>query len=81
MSSDSEEDALDDLVFDEDGSDQENEIDEDILGALEEDLANEASEADDVSVQLCWDSLLTISWFKCCYVRVLTLIWLFFAVI
>lgn len=45
MSSDSEDE---DIAFDEDGSDQDNEIDEDILGALEEDLAAEASEADEV---------------------------------
>ncbi|KAI0683697.1 WD40-repeat-containing domain protein [Cytidiella melzeri] len=45
MSSDSEDEALDDLGFDEEASELEPEIDENILGALEEDLAAEASEA------------------------------------
>jgi hypothetical protein len=45
MSSDSE----DDLDFEEDASDQEQEIDDDILGALEESLATmDASEAEEV---------------------------------
>ena len=48
MSSDSEDEALDDLEFEE-ASEAENEIDEDILGALEEDLAAEVSEVEEVS--------------------------------
>lgn len=47
MSSDSEDEALDDLEFEE-ASEAENEIDEDILGALEEDLAAEVSEVEEV---------------------------------
>lgn len=47
MSSSSEDEGLDDLEF-EGASDAENEIDEDILDALEEDLAAEASEAEEV---------------------------------
>lgn len=47
MSSSSEDEGLEDLDFEGD-SDAENEIDENILDALEEDLAAEASEADEV---------------------------------
>lgn len=47
MSSESEDDAIDDLEFEE-ASEPEHEIDEDILGALEEDLQAEASEVDEV---------------------------------
>ena len=48
MSSSSEDEGLDDLDFD-GASEAEHEIDEDILGALEEHLAADASEVDEVT--------------------------------
>lgn len=43
---DSEEEALDDLEFNGSSDDEDNEIDEDILDALEEDLAAEEAASD-----------------------------------
>lgn len=62
MSSSSEDEGLDDLEFDGE-SDGDNDIDENILDALEEDLAAEVSDADEV-----WLSY----WFISCILRLMS---------